>query len=236
MKMMKNIRVVVMEPSGPGNVGSIARAMANFGADDLVLVNPAPYDSACAADYSCNGRFVLDKARIAFSLKEALSGTVFAVGTTRRAGPRETSFSAKEAAVTAAERSGAGRVALVFGCEKSGLKKEEKTLCHLLARIDTVDGAAGSLNISHAAAVFLYEICCAMPHGRRHEAADISLFSGACAGLLPFLPASAEPDMLLRLCESVISRSAPTKDEIRKLSNLLYSISAQFNKRSDDDN
>ena len=60
MPYMNELRVVVIEPSGAGNVGWIARAMANFGAQELVLVNPAPFDRNLAREFSCHGASVID--------------------------------------------------------------------------------------------------------------------------------------------------------------------------------
>ena len=70
MSWCKGLRVVVIEPSAAGNVGWIARGMANFGAEELVLVNPAPFDRALAREFSCHGGFIIDGMTSAASIRQ----------------------------------------------------------------------------------------------------------------------------------------------------------------------
>nr|HPG52307.1 TrmH family RNA methyltransferase [Spirochaetota bacterium] len=69
------IRVVVMEPGGPVNVGSIARTMANFGYSDLVLVGQRDVDGeGRGARVSMGGLEVYNGRRVAGTLEAALEG------------------------------------------------------------------------------------------------------------------------------------------------------------------
>lgn len=217
MPSLDNLRVVVVEPSAAGNVGWIARAMANFGAHELVLVSPAPFDLGLARDFSCHGASIIESMRTAASFAEALSDIPFVVGTTRRAGNSEPCLGAREAAPVTADRLAAGRAALVFGRESSGLSKEEKSRCSLLASIDTVEGPKGSLNISHAAALFFYEISEALKNGGAREGADIAPAEEAFDRALSSLPNYVRGGGFQKALHSVLSRAHPTSQEIGRL-------------------
>jgi TrmH family RNA methyltransferase len=161
-RTLAGIRVVVMEPGGPRNLGSIARAMANFGFSDLVLVGGMDGDEeGQGARVSMWGEDVYNARRAARSLEEALDGCGLVIGATRRARADESCVDFREAVVIAARRARETTVALVLGRERDGLSREERARCHLLAEVPSVEGPAGSLNISHAAAVILCGIYCA---------------------------------------------------------------------------
>jgi len=74
------IRVVLVEPMYQGNVGSVARAMKNFGYSDLVLVNPCKLEGEARA-MSSHARDVLEGARIVSTLEEAVKGANLRIGT-----------------------------------------------------------------------------------------------------------------------------------------------------------
>ncbi len=76
-----NIRVVLVEPMYQGNVGSVARAMKNFGYSDLVLINPCELEGQARA-MSSHARDVLEGARIVSTLEEAVKGADLLIGTT----------------------------------------------------------------------------------------------------------------------------------------------------------
>ena len=166
---MERIRVVVVEPTAPGNIGSIARAMANFSLSRLVLVNPRPMNFDMARDFACGGAHVIDSLGTVPTFAEAIEGASFVVGTTRRAGGSEPSVSVERAGSLIASHADSrdGDCAIVFGREKSGLTREEKKACTILSHIETVEGRAGSLNISHAAALFFHGIFTA--YAKREE-------------------------------------------------------------------
>ena len=217
MPYLNDLRVVVVEPSAAGNVGWIARAMANFGAHELVLVNPAQFDRNLAREFSCHGAFIIDSMTSVSTFDEGLSVIPFVVGTTRRVSGSEPSFGARRAAPVIADRLAAGRAAIVFGRESSGLSKEEKARCSLLASIDTVDGPKGSLNISHAAALFFYEIAEALSGGLSREGADIAPAEEAFDRALSAMPGYVRGGSFQKALHSVLSRSVPTSQEVGKL-------------------
>lgn len=149
------VRIVLVSPEGEANMGAVARAMACFGPTDLVLVTPRRPPAEEARNWACHGLPILEACRVAGSLDEALEGVNLAVGLTRRAGKRRhRMLSPKDFKTEVLPRSLPGRVALVFGTEESGLSNEELDRCHRLVRIPS----RGSLNLSHAVSLVLYEL------------------------------------------------------------------------------
>ncbi len=83
--MLKNLKIVLVEPAGALNVGSVARIMKNMGLEQLVLVNPHCHPlGEEARRMAVHGVDVLEKAQIMQSLPEALQGCQRAIATTAR--------------------------------------------------------------------------------------------------------------------------------------------------------
>ncbi|MGH9413174.1 MAG: RNA methyltransferase [Terriglobales bacterium] len=151
---MNSLRVVLVRVRNPLNIGAAARAMANFGCGDLVLVEP--YSEAWKTARSARaGVAVLDHARCVGTLAEALSECDAVVGTTD-GGARVPELPLEDWRAVAASLPGTG-AALLFGDEKSGLNVDEISHCNRLARIPTQHGAP-SMNLGQAVAVCLYEL------------------------------------------------------------------------------
>jgi tRNA/rRNA methyltransferase len=152
-------RVVLVEPKSEGNVGSVARAMKNFGLEDLVLVRP-PRLADEAKGRAMHAWDVVESARHVDSFDEAVQGTDFIIGTSARIPASEKAHvrnpvEARDLPRRLAQTS--GTVALCFGREDFGLFNEELERCDLLVTIPTSDRYK-SLNLSHAVAVVLYEL------------------------------------------------------------------------------
>ena len=149
------IAVVLIDTRNPLNIGSAARALANFGVTDLRLVNP--YDVAFREAVSAvGGAPVLKAARVFETLGEALEDCSLVVGTT--AGQRRIAQHPVDRleAGMARVRGFEGRAALLFGSEKFGLSNEDLSFCHSLIRIPTVPDTP-SMNLGQAVAVCLFE-------------------------------------------------------------------------------
>jgi tRNA/rRNA methyltransferase len=150
--------IVLVEPQNPGNVGMVCRAMKNMGLAGLRLVNPCRIDHPEALKFAVAARDLLEGAVIFPTLKEALGDCPFSVATTRRHGKyRQEIFTPMEIAAKIGAAKGAGRVALVFGREDSGLTTDEVALCRWQATIPTASDF-GSLNLAQAVLVFAYEL------------------------------------------------------------------------------
>jgi tRNA/rRNA methyltransferase len=158
MKAAPTVRFVLVRPSDSLNVGAVARAMANFGLDDLAAVSPyAPHwRSARSAVY---GSEVLSRARVA-TLEDAVADCRLVLGTAsahNRARRREVVTLPALRTWLARRRLGRGRVAVLFGAERNGLTNAELDHCHALLRIPTIDRAP-SMNLGQAAALVAAEL------------------------------------------------------------------------------
>jgi tRNA/rRNA methyltransferase len=152
------VRIVLVAPSHPGNIGAAARAMLTMGLTQLVLVNPARFPDADAIARASGATAVLAAARVVGSLAEAIEGCALAIGLSSR--PREFAgqvASVRSAAAQAIAHATRGDVALVFGTEMSGLSNDDLARCGLIATIPT-DARYASLNLAAAVQVAAYEL------------------------------------------------------------------------------
>jgi tRNA/rRNA methyltransferase len=154
-----SVRVVLVSPRNPLNIGAATRAMANFGFSDLAVV--APYEPHWREAKSAVGaEDLLQKARRTQCLAEAVADCTLVIGTgtlTHRK-PEQPVVSLPDLALLIESKGAHGaRVALVFGPEKHGLTREDLSWCHLLVEIPT-DARQPSMNLGQAVAVCLYEL------------------------------------------------------------------------------
>jgi tRNA/rRNA methyltransferase len=154
---LEQLVVVLVRPRNPLNIGAAARAMSNFGARHLRLVNP--YAVAFREARSAVGAGALLKNAQEFdSVAEAVADCSLVVGTTAvrdrllQHPLRRLNDESASAIRTALE---SGRVALLFGSEKFGLTNEDFTHCHWLLNIPTREQHI-SMNLGQAVAVCLF--------------------------------------------------------------------------------
>ncbi|MCF6282769.1 MAG: tRNA (cytosine(32)/uridine(32)-2'-O)-methyltransferase TrmJ [Candidatus Polarisedimenticolaceae bacterium] len=167
--MLKNIRIVLISTSHPGNIGAAARAMKNMCLERLCLVTPRHYPSDEAAARASGADDLLARAEVYDSLDEALVGCRLVIGTSARMRTVEwPMLEPRECAEKLVEEAQAGEVALVFGRENSGLTNEELDRCHYLVHIPT-NPIYSSLNIASAVQVLAYELLLA---SRQDSVAD----------------------------------------------------------------
>ncbi len=152
------IRLVIVEPEGPENLGMIARAMANMGCSQLALVNPrCDHLSLPSKKYSLHAFPLLEQAILYPDLKSALEGSRISVAITRRSGDkRRLDLYSPDLAPYLAPYSDS-TVSLVFGREQTGLSNDEIFLCNLSCSIPSHDSFP-SLNLAQAVMVILYEL------------------------------------------------------------------------------
>jgi TrmH family RNA methyltransferase len=153
-----DIRIVLVAPSHPGNIGAVARAMKNMGLERLVLVNPRQFPDPEASARASGADDVLAAAQVVESLPAALSGCGFVAATTSR--DRDQYFRVADVRDAAARiRSEALRspAAVVFGAERTGLTNEELESAHLLIRIPA-SPVYPSLNLAMAVQLVAYEL------------------------------------------------------------------------------
>ncbi|MEM7194865.1 MAG: RNA methyltransferase [Pseudomonadota bacterium] len=157
MQSIDYIRVVLVEPTHPGNIGATARAMANFGFHSLHLVRPHRFPDEIAVARAAGADHILHSAVVHDSLDEALRGCRTVVGSTARDREIQWPVQSPETCMSALGDGSVGPVALVFGRESSGLTNDELERCQILVRIP-VNPEFSSLNLGSAVTVLLYEL------------------------------------------------------------------------------
>lgn len=155
---LSRLRVVLVAPRNPLNIGAAARAMSNFGFESLRLVNPyaASYREARSA---VGASKILAEAQQYKSVPEAVADCVLVVGTTavRNRDLQHLVRRPEYGTRLIRQRLSSGNVALLFGSEKFGLSNESLSHCHWLMRIPTCETNI-SMNLGQAVAVCLYEL------------------------------------------------------------------------------
>jgi tRNA/rRNA methyltransferase len=167
LPLQDRIAVVLVRARNPLNIGAVARAMGNFGFGDLRIVNDyeVPFTEARSA---IDAAPVLEAARQFAAVSEAVADCTLILGTTAM-GERRLLHPVdllRDAAPNAhAAVNAGGKVAILFGSEKTGLSAEEMSHCHRLLTIPMRDGGI-SMNLGQAVAVCLYEFAREAPSPR----------------------------------------------------------------------
>ena len=143
---------MLVSPKHEGNVGAVARAMANFGLDELWLVAPRCRPGREARALAVHGVAVLEAARSVANLDEALADRTVVVGTSAR--PRASDSHGAIAPEPALARLHGQAGALVFGPEDSGLDNAALDRCDVVLTIPTAPYA--SLNLAQAVVLLAY--------------------------------------------------------------------------------
>ena len=160
MSSLAKVMVVLVEPTHPGNIGSVARAMKTMGLSRLVLVNPKKYPHYEATKLAAGAESVLLNAQVVATVGEALSQCSMVIGTSVR--DREVTwptFTPRETArrVHSHMEMPERQVAILFGRESSGLTNAEMDLCQSQIRIPAND-EYNSLNLASAVQIIAYEL------------------------------------------------------------------------------
>jgi TrmH family RNA methyltransferase len=156
--LLTDIRIVLVEPSHPGNIGAAARAMMNMSLGSLVLVRPRQFPHPEATARASGAESVLARARVVDSMREAVADCGFIAATTSR--ERDQNFRVLDARAAAARivvEAARTPAAILFGAERTGLTNDELEQSHLLVRIPA-DSAYASLNLAMAVQIVAYEL------------------------------------------------------------------------------
>lgn len=231
--------VILCEPQLGENIGTAARAMANFGLWDLRLVRPRdgwPSEKAVAA--ASRADHVIERVRVFDTLEEAIGDLTLVLATTARSRDLQKAvIGPEEAAQRMAAQIGAGRSAgLLFGREKWGLLNEEVALADCIVTLP-VEPAFASLNIAQAVLLMAYE-------WRRHSDLGTQLpFSDAMAEVAPreeliglfghlettldgsgFFTAPEKRPTVINNLRTMLERGKFTSQEIRTLRGVISSL------------
>jgi tRNA (cytidine32/uridine32-2'-O)-methyltransferase len=156
--MTSLVRIVLIDPSHPGNIGSVARAMKNMALADLVLVRPRSFPHAESTALAAGADDILANARIMESVEQAVADCAFIAGTTSRPRSYYWEFTTpRDVAGRIVALGPENRAALLFGSERYGLATEDLNLCNVLVRIPA-NPEYCSLNLAMSVQLAAYEI------------------------------------------------------------------------------
>jgi tRNA/rRNA methyltransferase len=231
--------IILCEPQLGENIGTTARAMANFGLWDLRLVNPRdgwPNERAIAA--ASRADHVIDKVRVFSTLKEAVADLSLLYATTaRRRDLQKPVLGPDDAARNLVAHIGAGAGAgLLFGRERWGLENDEVALADAIVTLP-VEAAFASLNIAQAVLILAYE-------WRRQTGLGVSLpfaaelaepaSKGELAGLFDhledaldragFFTAADKRPTVVNNIRTMLTRASFSAQEVRTLRGVISSI------------
>ena len=242
-ELLDNVRIVLVQPTHPGNIGGVARAMKTMCLSALYLVDPVDYLGQEARARAGGSQDVLLRARRCGSLEQALTNCRLVIGTSART--RSIPWPTLDPGI-GAERLLAearhGPVALVFGREKTGLSNAELDQCQYMVGIPT-NSEYGSLNLACAVQIMGYELLCvcrrraSTPASPAREAAvplaqreDIERFYRHLEEVMVesgFLD-PAKPRRLMRRLYRLFNRACLDENEVNILRGILTAVQQRW--------
>ena len=224
------MRIILVEPQHPGNVGAVARVMANFGINDLAIVNGCEITDEGYAR-SKSGRPVLENLKRFKTMREALADCDIAIATSGIKPKGDKRWFRAPTNVKNINKIIEDREnpALVFGRENYGLYKEELALCETTITVPTSQDYP-ILNLSHAVGIVLYEINrkVKIKGPKRRKAVSQEEFERLLERIMNMLVDSSYPKRKLARSKTtlrrLISRGNPDEGEYENLMGIFKAI------------
>ncbi|MDR7344847.1 tRNA (cytidine32/uridine32-2'-O)-methyltransferase [Pantoea alhagi] len=235
--MLQNIRIVLVETSHTGNMGSVARAMKTMGLTNLYLVNPLVKPDSQAISLAAGASDVIGDAVIVDSLDDAIAGCSLVVGTSARSRTLPwPMLDARECGVKCVEEGAQAPVAIVFGRERVGLTNDELQKCHYHVAIPA-NPDYSSLNLAMAVQILAYEVRMAFLQSDRVAAPqyeespyplvdDLERFYQHMEQMMVnsgFIR-QANPGQVMSKLRRLYTRARPERDELNILRGMLSSF------------
>lgn len=232
--MLENIRIVLVNTSHTGNIGSTARAMKTMGLSNLYLVDPVSEPDGQASALAAGAGDVLGSATIVSTLQEAVADCGLVVGTSARSRTHSwPMLEPRECGQKLVQEVENYPVALVFGRENNGLSNEELQQCHFHVCIPA-NPEYSSLNLAAAVQTLCYEIRMgylgreAIPEQEQEYPLneDLERFYTHLESTLQktnFIVAN-HPGMVMTKLRRLFNRARPESQELNILRGILSSI------------
>ena len=159
MSLNKQVKIILIETTNSGNIGSALRAMKTMGFENLCLVNPKDFPSENVVTMAANAKDLIANIQVTQNLDEALEGINFVVGTSSRMRkvPWPNEALDKVATTIVAEANNNTNIAIIFGREDRGLTNEELQRCNLHVNIPA-NPDYPVLNLAMAVQVVCYQL------------------------------------------------------------------------------
>lgn len=149
---------VLVAPARPANVGAAARAMKTMGFDAMRLVASRVHEEEEASWVAHGAQEILTQAEAFDTLPEALADMDLVIATTaRERGRYQHYLTPGEIREQIRSKPSLGKVAIVFGCEESGLSNEQLAEVDLISYLP-LKVSYPSLNLGQAIMLYAYEM------------------------------------------------------------------------------
>jgi tRNA (cytidine32/uridine32-2'-O)-methyltransferase len=239
---LSRIRIVLVEPSHPGNIGAAARAVKTMGLSNLALVNPQRFPDPQAEWRAAGGLDVLDAVQVYPSVEAAIADCHWVVGTSARS--RRLPWPSKLAEAVAADildQPPDSRIAILFGREANGLSNEELQRCHCHLEIPA-NSEYPSLNLAMAVQVVCYELYKQSGRAPSGEVvwdqplATMAQMEAFFAHLESVLVGSAfldpdNPGQTMNRLRRLFTRVQPDDKEVQMLRGILHQLAPEASRR-----
>lgn len=226
------VRIVLIDPSHPGNIGSVARAMKNMAITDLVLVRPRSFPHAESNALAAGADDILEKARIVATVSEAIADCGFVAGTTSRPRAYYWEFTTpRDVAARIVALPEENRMALLFGSERYGLGTDDLQYCNVLVRIPA-NADYCSLNLAMSVQLLTYELFMAREQPRSHmqleqplaQAGDVEHFYRHLNEVLNEIDFADRTGHLLERLRRLFNRAQMDRNELNILRGILSAV------------
>ncbi len=240
MTELSAIRIVLVETSHPGNIGSAARAMKTMGLTRLVLVAPKYHSHPEATALASNAPDLLEQAQVCGTLAEALAGCSLVMATSAR--PRHHNWQVvtpRECAGEVARLPVGETAAIVFGRERYGLSNDELGLCQRLVQIPA-NPEYPVLNLAAAVQLLAYELRLALQQPAGQPLLEPGVGNEAMEDFYRHLErlilrtGFLDPDnprQLMRRLRCLFNRARPDANEYNILRGILASVEDKLERR-----
>lgn len=237
-----NIRIILHQPSHPGNIGAVARAMWTMNLSQLTLVQPRLFPDPAASARASGAQPILAQAQVVDDLDTALADcqVIYATSAQSRHLPWP-QLTPKEAAKQISQAPQQQRIAILFGPERTGLENEDLQRAHHQIAIPA-NPTYSSLNLAMAVQVITYEIFCArlqsadagIPLAEPRDLATDAQMQGffqhleAVLAGVSFQKPTSSPNLMPKL-KRLFNRAELDQDEINLLRGLFKAILLKAN-------
>ncbi len=215
--MFKNIEILLLETSHPGNIGAAARAMKVMGLNSLSLVKPKelPNNDSYALAVGCKD--VIKRAKIYDNLQDALEKSEINIGFSSRKRRAKIPILNIDECIKFIFRHSNRNISILFGNEQSGLSNEDLLMCNYIVKLPTYKEYQ-SLNLASAVQIFSYELF-------KHSSKNIQ----PSLRKIKLAPTKQKNLFYKEFINLLISTGFITKKNIKSLSQKIHII---FNKAS----
>jgi TrmH family RNA methyltransferase len=230
----KCVSFILVRPEFLGNIGSVARAMKNFGLSDLRFVDaPKGFKDSESRKMAVGAFDILKRAKVFETLADAVADLNYVVATSSGKQRNQTFVSPNQVAERLSATDTHLKCGIVFGGERNGLTNDEIAYCHSVLRIET-DPSFSVLNLAQAACITAYALSTSHPPASKstspidppptmQELDNLFLEMNELLRKTGFARERNEKQVLAEL-QNLLQRALPTRREFALLKGAMKSV------------